>query len=188
MVHFLLFPLLLGSVREATALVLSSQQRLQPTTTLALDRRQATVTKFSTVFSTGDRSKIRTADSGFEFRVDVLNGLWGVCATSDADVKDCGMAGSCVDSFSCSKGCGFTGEALPTFTWYVPNVTTCWTEGVPSNTSLYVVLIPKLRSVRLLCWPLPLIHSAPSPTSPAVPALERTSTRRSRPNRPRARV
>ena len=105
--------------------MLSGQQRLPSTTTLALDRRQGTVTKFSTVFSSGDRSKIRTADSGFEFRVDILNGLWGACAITDAEVKDCGMAGSCVDSFSCSKGCGFTGEALPTFTWYAPDVTGC---------------------------------------------------------------
>ena len=126
MLHPLFLSLLLGSVREATALALSGQQRLPSTTARALDRRQGTVTRFSTIFSTGDASKPRSADSGFEARVDLLNGVWGFCATTDTDAADCGMPGSCFDSFSCSKGCGFTNAPLSTLTWYVQYVTDKW--------------------------------------------------------------
>ena len=127
MLHLLLLSLL-GTVGETTALVVSGQQRLPSTTTLALDRRQGTVTRFSTVFSSGDRSRIRTADSGFDWKVDVLNGVWGLCAATDVEVADCGLAGICVDSFSCSKGCGFINAPLSTLTWYAKHVTHKWVE------------------------------------------------------------
>ncbi|KAF5246682.1 hypothetical protein FANTH_6752 [Fusarium anthophilum] len=64
-----------------------------------------------------DHKKKRTADSGFNCRVDTRNGLWGFCPTTVLTVSDCGLAGSCVDRHDCSDGCGMTGsKGLTTFT------------------------------------------------------------------------
>ncbi|KAK4126796.1 hypothetical protein N657DRAFT_566866, partial [Parathielavia appendiculata] len=109
--------LLFGGIEHTSALALFGRQ---PNTTLPLDRRQGTVlasiTRFSTIFFTGDASKTRTANPGFDCRVDILHDLWGFCPSSVIAATDCGLAGSCVDSFSCSKGCGFTNSPLTTFT------------------------------------------------------------------------
>lgn len=111
--------LVLGIVGKVTASVLFGHQQPPPesTTAVAFDKRQGTalVTKFSTIFSGGDASNTRTAESGFDIRVDVANGAWGFCATSNPG--QCDMAGSCFDSFSCSRGCGFGNIALKTLTW-----------------------------------------------------------------------
>lgn len=117
----LLAPLLLLSLGQVTALALFGRQQPRNNATLPLHKRQGTVlvTSFSTIFFTGDPSKVRTANSGFGCRVDVLNGLWGSCPNTVISLTDCGLAGSCVDSFSCSKGCGFTDAPLTTFTWLV---------------------------------------------------------------------
>ncbi|KAF5619495.1 hypothetical protein F52700_11778 [Fusarium sp. NRRL 52700] len=65
----------------------------------------------------GDPKKKRTADSGFNCRVDTRNGLWGFCPTTVLIASDCGLAGSCVDRHDCSDGCGMTGsKGLTTFT------------------------------------------------------------------------
>ncbi|KAK0701399.1 hypothetical protein B0T21DRAFT_263208, partial [Apiosordaria backusii] len=88
-------------------------------TTLFQQRRQGTVliTKYFTLFSTGDASKTRTANNGFDCRIDLVHDLWGFCPTSVISATDCGLAGSCVDKHKCSKGCGFTNPSLTTFTW-----------------------------------------------------------------------
>ncbi|KAI1019761.1 hypothetical protein LB504_009444 [Fusarium proliferatum] len=52
----------------------------------------------------GDPKKKRTADSGFNCRVDTRNGLWGFCPTNVLTASDCGLAGSCVDRHDCSDG------------------------------------------------------------------------------------
>ncbi|KAH6288729.1 hypothetical protein HBI39_214580 [Parastagonospora nodorum] len=57
-------------------------------------------------YSEGDPKNPRTADPGFDCRVDAKNGLWGFCPTTVALPVDCGLAGVCVDSHSCTKGCG----------------------------------------------------------------------------------
>ncbi|KAI1037873.1 hypothetical protein LB505_001479 [Fusarium chuoi] len=65
----------------------------------------------------GDPKKKRTADSGFNCRIDTRNGLWGFCPTTVLTASDCGLAGSCVDRHDCSDGCGMTGsKGLTTFT------------------------------------------------------------------------
>ncbi|KAI1025764.1 hypothetical protein LB503_006624 [Fusarium chuoi] len=65
----------------------------------------------------GDPKKKRTADSGFNCRVDTRNGLWGFCPTTVLTASDCGLAGSCVDRHDCSDGCGMIGsKGLTTFT------------------------------------------------------------------------
>ncbi|CEJ92804.1 hypothetical protein VHEMI08434 [[Torrubiella] hemipterigena] len=65
----------------------------------------------------GNPSKPRTANSGYNCRVDTQDGLWGFCPTSVIAASDCGLAGSCVDQFKCSKGCGFIDKTqLTTFT------------------------------------------------------------------------
>jgi hypothetical protein len=115
----LLSLLLLGSIEAVTASVLLGRQRppYDVGTTLALDKRQGTTAfiTFSTIFLDGDASRTRTAESGFDIRVDVANSAWGFCGSDNPG--QCDMAGTCVDSFSCSKGCGFGNTALPTWTW-----------------------------------------------------------------------
>lgn len=85
------------------------------------DKRADIQTRMSTCgFQNGDPNKMRTADPGFDCRVDTMNGLWGFCPVTVIAATDCGLAGSCVDQASCSSGCGQTGmNQLTTFTWYV---------------------------------------------------------------------
>lgn len=85
------------------------------------DKRDDIQTEMSTCgFQNGDPKKIRTADPGFDCRVDTMNGLWGFCPVTVIAATDCGLAGSCVDQGSCSSGCGQTDNTqLTTFTWYV---------------------------------------------------------------------
>jgi hypothetical protein len=107
---------LLGGIAQvATALVLWGRQQLHNETP-TLGKRQGTVlnTRFSTIFLTGDSTKPRTANAGYDCRVDLLHDLWGFCSIA---ATDCDLAGSCVDSFSCSRGCGLTDTSYTTFTW-----------------------------------------------------------------------
>lgn len=83
-------------------------------------RDRAITTELSTCgYLNGNPEHIRTAESGYNCRIDTRNGLWGFCPTSVLAASDCGLAGSCVDSYGCSRGCGATDrEELTTFTWY----------------------------------------------------------------------
>ncbi|KAL2129890.1 hypothetical protein VTI74DRAFT_7165 [Chaetomium olivicolor] len=108
---------LLIGLRHTNALALFGRHR-EANATLTLDKRQGTVlnTRFSSIFSSGDGSKVRTANGGFDCRVDLLHDLWGFCPSTVIAATDCGLAGSCVDNFACSKGCGKTDQPLTTFT------------------------------------------------------------------------
>jgi hypothetical protein len=119
MIPLTLPALLLVWTHRTTALALLGRQQPENNATLPLVKRQGTVivTRYSTIFASGDGSKPRTANSGYECRVDLLNDLWGFCPTTVIAATDCGLAGACVDSFDCSKGCGFTKAPLTTFTW-----------------------------------------------------------------------
>ncbi|KAI5465522.1 hypothetical protein BGZ63DRAFT_373822 [Mariannaea sp. PMI_226] len=68
----------------------------------------------------GNPQQVRTAELGWDCRIDTRNGLWGFCPTTVIVATDCGIAGSCVDQYDCSEGCGLTNEGLPTVTWLVP--------------------------------------------------------------------
>ncbi|KAK4153341.1 hypothetical protein C8A00DRAFT_33894 [Chaetomidium leptoderma] len=68
-------------------------------------------TRLSTIYSSGDARKMRTADLGFDFQID--GGLWALCPTTAAAVQDC-LVGACFDKFLCSKGCGYTDRTLGT--------------------------------------------------------------------------
>ncbi|KAM0461765.1 hypothetical protein ACHAO4_000950 [Trichoderma viride] len=62
------------------------------------DKRADIQTRMSTCgFQNGDPNKMRTADPGFDCRVDTMNGLWGFCPVTVIAATDCGLAGSCVD-------------------------------------------------------------------------------------------
>ncbi|KAF5000844.1 hypothetical protein FGRMN_1452 [Fusarium graminum] len=80
--------------------------------------QRAISTELSTCgYLDGDPSKERTADSGYNCRVDTKNGLWGFCPTTVLTASDCGLAGSCIDNHACSDGCGMTdSKDLTTFT------------------------------------------------------------------------
>lgn len=101
-----LFPLpslpLLGTVGQVAASAL-------------FGRQDPVVTSFSAVYVGGDASRRRTAESGYEIRLDVTNGAWGFCETKIPD--QCDMGGTCIDDSACSAGCGFSNKGLRTWTW-----------------------------------------------------------------------
>ncbi|KAK8922824.1 hypothetical protein VCV18_006884 [Metarhizium anisopliae] len=66
-------------------------------------------------YQDGDPKKFRTAESGFNCRVDTVNGLWGFCPTTVIAATDCGLQGFCVDSHSCSA---LTFGVDQTYTYY----------------------------------------------------------------------
>jgi hypothetical protein len=47
----------------------------------------------------------RTAEAGFDCRVDTQSGLWGFFETSNTAASDC-LAGYCIDDHDCAEGCG----------------------------------------------------------------------------------
>ena len=84
-------------------------------------RKRQIQTELSTCgYEDGDPKRVRSANSGFNCRVDTQNALWGFCPTTVIAATDCGLAGSCVDNSDCSEGCGATDSTqLTTFTWFV---------------------------------------------------------------------
>jgi hypothetical protein len=88
-------------------------------TTLIVEKR--VVTELSTCgYLNGDPKLPRTANSGYNCRVDTKHALFGFCPTTVIAASDCGLAAACIDSFSCSNGCGYTTDpSLTTWTWYV---------------------------------------------------------------------
>lgn len=84
------------------------------------ERRQEGGEELTCGYRDGDPDQPRTANPGFDCRVDTQHALWGFCPTTVIAATDCGLAGSCVDSHGCSSGCGLIAStALTTFTWFV---------------------------------------------------------------------
>jgi hypothetical protein len=94
---------------------------------LLLQKRSITTELSTCGYFKGDPDRPRTADTGYNCRIDVRNGLWGFCPTSVVAASDCGLAGSCYDNSRCSAGCGMTERTdLTTFSWCVtPNTSSC---------------------------------------------------------------
>ncbi|KAL6872424.1 hypothetical protein HDV57DRAFT_265125 [Trichoderma longibrachiatum] len=92
--------------------------QLPPYNGTVLGKRDDIQTEMSTCgYQDGDPNKFRTANPGFDCRVDTMNGLWGFCPVTVIAATDCGLAGSCFDHGSCSRGCGKTdNDRLTTFT------------------------------------------------------------------------
>ena len=90
---------------------------------LELKPRQASppTTNVSTCgYLNGNGTLSRTADPGFDCRVDTKNALWGFCPTTVISPGDCGLAGGCVDAYACNSVCGIFGDSsVTTFTWCV---------------------------------------------------------------------
>ncbi len=88
--------------------------------TAALEKRASITTELSTCgYLNGDPNKPRTANLGFDCRVDTIHGLWGFCPTTVISATDCGLAAACQDSAGCSNICRYTNDpTLTTFTWY----------------------------------------------------------------------
>lgn len=85
-----------------------------------LKKRQTAAPISTCGYDNGDLTKPRTANSGFNCRVDTKNGLWGFCPTTVISASDCGLAENCVDANACSGGCGIIGAVgITTFTWSV---------------------------------------------------------------------
>lgn len=113
---FQIFPCSSLALHAVFPLVTKAPFLIQPSNIL---EPRAISTELSTCgYLDGDPKKKRTADSGFNCRVDTRNGLWGFCPATVLTASDCGLAGSCCDHHDCSDGCGMTGsKGLTTFTW-----------------------------------------------------------------------
>ncbi|RSM02850.1 hypothetical protein CEP52_007755 [Fusarium oligoseptatum] len=90
---------------------------IKPSRTLTIRHRNTRVQPraFSTELSTcgyedGDPDKVRTANDGYNCRINTRDGLWGFCSTTNIHVTDCRMAARCVDTHQCSDGCGSFNE------------------------------------------------------------------------------
>jgi hypothetical protein len=112
--------LLLSSVGQTTALaVLGGREPSSNGTTAGPDKRAmgiaAISTRLKTIYLSGDERKRRTAELGFDYRVE--GGLWALCPTTVAAVSDC-LVGACYDKFICSTGCGYPDRtSLGTINW-----------------------------------------------------------------------
>ncbi|KAF2730041.1 hypothetical protein EJ04DRAFT_587225 [Polyplosphaeria fusca] len=72
------------------------------------DQRKRQVSSVTSVcgYLDGDPQRSRTADPGYECRIDTASGLWGFCSTTVVSAKDCNLVGYCIDTHSCTSGCG----------------------------------------------------------------------------------
>ncbi|KAK0750522.1 hypothetical protein B0T18DRAFT_346030 [Schizothecium vesticola] len=123
MLPLLFLPLFLAGGVEPAAV---APTPVSGTVPAQVQKREPLITRFATVFSSGDPTKERTANGGFECRVDLDRSLWGFCPTTVLFASDCGLAGNCVDRHLCSKGCG-RGPGLTTFTCAGTNGEYCTT-------------------------------------------------------------
>ncbi|KAK1763652.1 hypothetical protein QBC33DRAFT_580840 [Phialemonium atrogriseum] len=55
-------------------------------------------------YRSGDPAHAWLAPSGYNCRVDTLNGLWGFCPTTVIAATDCGLGGYCFDTNTCTSG------------------------------------------------------------------------------------
>ncbi|KAF6234335.1 hypothetical protein HO173_007368 [Letharia columbiana] len=135
----------------------------------------------------GNASLPRTANPGFDCRVDNKNAIWGFCSTAILAVSDCGLVGGCVDAHACDGGCGISGD---------PNATTvgCTDSGAdycstalltdgPDQTYAYIACGSAAITDNLLYSPTTTsLHSSPSTTSalsrakPSVTSASSTSS------------
>lgn len=94
--------------------------------TFIVEKRIAT--ELSTCgYLNGDPKLIRTANSGYNCRVDTVHALWGFCPTTVIAATDCGLAAACIDSYACSDGCGKTTDSkTTTWTWYLDLIFSLW--------------------------------------------------------------
>lgn len=93
---------------------------LAPRNEIDTNKKENIVTELSTCgYLDGDANKPRTANAGYNCRVDTLHGLWGFCPTTVIYATDCGLGGGCLDNYSCASVCGpDTGNMqLTTWTW-----------------------------------------------------------------------
>ncbi|KAK6842867.1 hypothetical protein PG987_003727 [Apiospora arundinis] len=88
--------------------------------TPSFERRAVTTSepsKKTCGYYNGDPNRQRTAEAGFDCRVDVSRGLWGFCTTTVISAGDCNFAGACFDRDACLEGCGKVGYSnMPTMT------------------------------------------------------------------------
>lgn len=84
-----------------------------------LDERQGINHITTCGYTDGNPQSSRTADPGYDCRIDTARGLWGFCPNSIFSARDCGLAGFCIDKHSCTMGCGrlFDRMDVTTFTW-----------------------------------------------------------------------
>ncbi|KAI1388053.1 uncharacterized protein F4822DRAFT_444509 [Hypoxylon trugodes] len=136
---------------------------------IALEQRAVTTELSTCGYVDGDPSKIRTAEPGYDCRIDITKGLWGFCPTTVISASDCGLAGVCVDQSDCSEGCGLTGtEGITTFTCTKSGENFCSTalnvRGVDQTFS-YIACGASAEIITLLAEPSDETTSSTSATA-----------------------
>ncbi|KFY54802.1 hypothetical protein V497_07460 [Pseudogymnoascus sp. VKM F-4516 (FW-969)] len=120
----------------------------------------------------------RTADIGFDCRVDIQKQIWGFCPTTVIAASDCGLAGACVDKHACSTGCGILGDStVTTFQCTAPGGDFCSTALLtagPDQTYAYIACANTPKTDHLLASPTSFIKT-PTPTKTPTPAEKSTT-------------
>ncbi|KIH86391.1 hypothetical protein SPBR_08487 [Sporothrix brasiliensis 5110] len=79
----------------------------QQPTTVALAAAQTDGQLITCGYLDGNASAPRSAQPGFDCRIDTLHGIWGFCPTTVIAATDCGLAAACSDSGTCTSICEF---------------------------------------------------------------------------------
>ncbi|KAF1969438.1 hypothetical protein BU23DRAFT_476798 [Bimuria novae-zelandiae CBS 107.79] len=127
----------------------------------------------------GDPQSPRTAQPGYECRVDTANGLWGFCAATVISARDCGLAGVCVDSRSCTEGCGRLFDRADITTFSCERSQFCSTVLLingPDQSFEYIACGAEGRTDRLFPVPNTAEATATSSRSTSVPSNSLTNS------------
>ncbi|KFY78884.1 hypothetical protein V499_02037 [Pseudogymnoascus sp. VKM F-103] len=141
-------------------------------------KRQEQVRASTCGFGEGRADHPRTADAGFDCRVDIQKQLWGFCPTTVIAASDCGLAGACVDNHACSTGCGISGDSTVT-TFHCTDAgndfcsTALLTAG-PDQTYAYIACANTPKTDHLLASPTSFT-TTPTPTKTPTPAEKSTT-------------
>ncbi|CAK7229978.1 hypothetical protein SEUCBS140593_007429 [Sporothrix eucalyptigena] len=108
-----------ASTRTALALHAVTTQSHRRYAGDELFRRDATESELITCgYLNGNVDFPRTAQPGFDCRVDTAHGIWGFCPSTVIAATDCGLAAACRDGGTCSSICRFNAASgLTTITW-----------------------------------------------------------------------
>ncbi|ERT03377.1 hypothetical protein HMPREF1624_01691 [Sporothrix schenckii ATCC 58251] len=79
----------------------------QQPTAVALAAAQTDGQLITCGYLDGNASAPRSAQPGFDCRIDTQHGIWGFCPTTVIAATDCGLAAACSDSGTCTSICEF---------------------------------------------------------------------------------
>ncbi|UNI14363.1 hypothetical protein JDV02_000998 [Purpureocillium takamizusanense] len=119
-------------------------------------------------FRDGNPSEPLIPDPGFDCRIDAIQGIWGVCATSIVDTVRCFLPGSCVDDHGCKDACDAVDR---------PDLTTTCDGGKHCSTALLILGPDEPTYASIGCGlGLSTDHYLIYPTTTLAPAGSRSTT------------